>query len=430
MNRRVSDNNETAWRKLFNKYAIPEHISQDGWFIISAPAIKEFREPRLMTKFDSWAALPLIFKYNDLSILPISRTQYCISHFSAYHCLEAETQGTQVFSPPEFLESISPNTITSESMALNYALAAGIVTDFLEEHTVYATVSGRMRSGEFSFLIDCPSPSERSPLTIRNAQIEIDAAYEGAHCLALIEAKRSLSDTFLIRQLYYPYRAWRDRLTKKVRPLFMVYSNSIFRFFEYEFADTEYYNSLQLVKQRSYAIESMTISLCDIESVLLQTPICMEPSIAFPQADRFDRIINMCELLQEQPLTKHQITEQYEFDVRQTHYYTDAGIYLGLIEKYIENQNTMYRLSPHGETILKKDFRQRQLALCRCILSHGIFNQALRVTLACGEIPDRAALVEMMKTARLFHVESDSTYGRRATTVRAWIRWIVSLFLE
>lgn len=57
-------------------------------------------------------------------------------------------------------------------------------------------------------------------------------------------------------------------------------------------------------------------------------------------------------------------------------------------------------------------------------------NTALRQTLACGEIPDRAALVEMMKTARLFHVESDSTYARRAATIRAWIRWIVSLFLE
>ena len=56
-----------------------------------------------------------------------------------------------------------------------------------------------------------------------HAQIEIDAAFEGADCLALIEAKRDLSEDFLIRQLYYPFRVWSARVHKRVRPVFLVW---------------------------------------------------------------------------------------------------------------------------------------------------------------------------------------------------------------
>ena len=64
-------NNEKAWKILFEKYTILEHIEADGAFTISASAIKEFREPRLMTKFDHWVNLPTIFQENNLSCLEL-----------------------------------------------------------------------------------------------------------------------------------------------------------------------------------------------------------------------------------------------------------------------------------------------------------------------------------------------------------------------
>ena len=48
-------------------------------------------------------------------------------------------------------------------------------------------------------------------IEVHNSQIEIDAGYEGLQKLALIEAKRDLSIDFLVRQLYYPFRTWKDR---------------------------------------------------------------------------------------------------------------------------------------------------------------------------------------------------------------------------
>lgn len=71
--------NDTAWERLFDKYHILDKIEHQGQFAISAAQIKEFREPRLMTKFDHKINLPEIFAENHLSILPVTRGDYVIS---------------------------------------------------------------------------------------------------------------------------------------------------------------------------------------------------------------------------------------------------------------------------------------------------------------------------------------------------------------
>ena len=104
----------------------------------------------------------------------------------------------------------------------------------------------------FDFNIGNLKNQSLSTVTVNNSQIEIDAAYEGIHSLALFEAKRDLSEDFLVRQLYYPYRVWKSRMTKPVRPLFLVYSNGIYRIYEYEFKDPNNYSStaLETMKNR------------------------------------------------------------------------------------------------------------------------------------------------------------------------------------
>lgn len=68
--------NDRAWEQLFDKYHILDEISNNGSFTISAEQIKEFREPRLMTKFDHKVNLPKVFADNGLAILPITRGDY------------------------------------------------------------------------------------------------------------------------------------------------------------------------------------------------------------------------------------------------------------------------------------------------------------------------------------------------------------------
>ena len=174
-----------------------------------------------------------------------------------------------------------PQFLVSEAIALNCANACGILNDFLEDDELVSTVSGRMSSGSFEFSINTALGTKN--ITVSNSQIEIDAAYEGIHYLSLFEAKRDLSDDFLIRQLYYPFRVWSERVTKTVKSIFLIFSNGMFNLYQYQFEDPQNYNSLKLVKQKNYVIVT-EICLADIENLLRTVPLVQEPDISFPQA--------------------------------------------------------------------------------------------------------------------------------------------------
>lgn len=421
--------NDSAWKQLFDKYEILQHIKQEGQFQISAEQIKEFREPRLMAKFDHTINLPKLFKDNKLSILPITRGDYVISHFNAYHAFEPITHDVTSVSLPPYLQSLDVDTITSEAVALNCAYASGIMADFLDDEQLVPTVSGRMGSGDFDFNIANTLDASLSHIQVNNSQIEIDAGYEGLQNFALIEAKRDLSDDFLVRQLYYPFRTWQSRVNKTVKSIFLVYSNGIFHLYEYCFTNPQEYSSLELVKQKNYTVEQdTTITTDDIMQILDGVQTAKELEIAFPQADSFERVINLCELLQEHSMTKDDITSNYAFNERQTNYYTDAARYLGLVDKEREENVTFY-LTSKGNRMFQLRYKQRQLALCKTILSHKVFAQSLRLWFRQGEL-HKQEIVEIMKQCNLYKVESESTYIRRASTIRGWLEWIVGLINE
>lgn len=420
--------NDTAWENLFDKYHILSEIERNGQFIISANQIKEFREPRLMTKFDHKVNLPAIFAANNLSILPITRGDYIISSFSAYKEFDEPSTDVQKISIPAHIQSLMPQFLVSEAIALNCANACGILNDFLEDDELVPTVSGRMSSGGFRFNIDTAFGTKC--ITVNNSQIEIDAAYEGIHYLSLFEAKRDLSDDFLIRQLYYPFRVWSGRVTKTVKPVFLIFSNGVFNLYQYQFDNPQNYNSLHLVKQKNYVIAT-EIGLADIDNLLRTVPLVNEPDISFPQADRMSRIVNLIELLNEKPMSKQDITSEYAFDERQTNYYTGAGRYLGLIDKSRDSDGIiLFQLSALGRRVMELEYKERQLAIVSQILAHKVFNETLRLHLECGEMPDKHTIVQIMKRSNLYHVEAESTYLRRSSTVIGWINWILGLIEE
>ncbi len=381
-----------------------------------------------MTKFDHKVNLPKVFADNGLAILPITRGDYIISSFGAYKEFETPSGNIQRVSIPAYIQSLMPQFLVSEAISLNCAYACGILNDFLEDEYIVSTVSGRMGSGDFEF--DISTSFGTKQLSVSNSQIEIDAAYEGINYLSLFEAKRDLSDDFLVRQLYYPFRVWSSRVTKPVKPVFLIFSNGIFYLYQYQFEIPGSYNSLHLIKQKNYIIET-EIALSDIENLLYTVRLTQEPDIPFPQANSMARIINLIELLNAKPMTKDDITSEYAFDSRQTNYYTDAGRYLGLIDKERDNErNIIFQLSRLGRHIMKLPYKERQLAIATQILQHRAFKDTLRLHLQCGEMPDASAIVQIMKSAELYHVDADSTYYRRSSTIIGWVNWILGLIEE
>ena len=424
-----------AWGKLFKKYDILTKIKTDGSYCIGAKEIKDFREPRLMAKWDSSEMLPSIFNNNKLNILPISRSEYILSDFNLYE--EIPVLGEQVIEMQKIevpnYESIDINNITSESNAINVLLLSKILDDFLSVNDSVLTFNGRMGTGTFDFYVNRNS---RDPLcvSVTNAQCEIDAGLENDECIVILEAKNIVHKNFHVRQLYYPFRLWKNKVKKPIRLVFSIYYNQIYRLFEYKFEDENNYSSIKLVKTKNYSLQDTEITAEDLFSVYSKTDVKYDDnednaSVPFIQANSFEKLISLMETLNEEQKTKEEVADVMQFDVRQSDYYFNAGKYLGLFEK----ENTV---DPNGETlkkmfltkigkeVMKLNYKDRQLKLVELILQHKIFNVLFLESYESGMIPDAEIIERYMEE---FNVCSSSLLKRRSNSVAAWLKWIYNL---
>lgn len=379
-----------------------------------------------MAYFDHKVNLPKIFTDNELSILPSARGKYIISNFDAYQALSyKEDVWSKSFNFPSNIKSIDTTNIYSESIALNAAYLSGIIDDFIGEKTTH-TLSGRMSTSSFDFNIRNIRTKKSFPVTVENCICEIDGGFESENCLVLIEAKNFIVDDFLIRQLYYPYRLWKSKIKKRVVPVFMTFSNDTFSFFKYNFSDVNEYNSLVLLEQKDYCYDEK-ITGDDIYRVLKETEIKQEFQVPFPQADTFKKIIDLGGLLMVSDLSKDEITSNFNFDKRQTDYYSNAGIYLRLIKKEKTEKEIMYSLTDSGKSIMSKSYKEKYLLIVSRIIEHEVFNKTLLEYFITREIPVITRVSQIMKKCKIYNVGTDETYKRRAQTVIRWIEWILGL---
>lgn len=415
--------NDQAWEAIFRKYNILKKIEQNGVFLIKSSVINKFRESRLMTKFDHVEDLPKIFKDNNLSILPTSRWTYAIGDFCAHMNLDYDSKKIVNVQPRTDLESLDCNNLFSEAVALNYALLTGMLTNVLDE-TCEQTINGRMSSQRFSFNIKNINNTYRL-IEVDKAQIEIDWWYEGNSKLALIEAKMGKCDDFIVRQLYYPYRLRSGKIQKEIVPILMTVSNDVFSFFIFKFNEENDYSSISLVEQKNFIIWFESISLDEIVEISNTVSMVESPQIPFPQADDFEKCVNMLEILFLWEKTKKEIAEEYSFTMRQADYYTNATKYLGLVEKSSCNARAV-SLTPLARDIMGKSRRDRILSLIKVILSHWAFNKSFKKYLDLGERPTREDIVQIMKEQHIYRIRSDTTYKRRSSTVMGWIERIIA----
>lgn len=425
--------NDQAWNKLFDKYEIDKAIEESGPYIIKSSQINEFREARLMTKFDFKNSLPDIFAKNKLSILPISRGDYVIGNFNAYEKLPTIKSEINDVAFPENIYSLNYENITSEASAINCAFVSGILKHFLDEALLYPTVNGRMSSGEFEYNItDTIIYNKINNISVKKAQVEIDGGYEGINSLTIFEAKNTVPNDFLIRQIYYPYRLWNNKVGnyKNIRNIYMTFSNGIYNLYEYKFENKMLYNSLILVKSERYSIGVDNINFDDIYDIYNSIDKFDEEKegIPFPQANNFNRVINICELLYEKDVvTRDEITTNYDFDVRQTNYYIDACRYLGLVNKSRIESKVTYKLSDKGKNLFNYSIKKRNLLYVEMILKKKAFYLTCKKYIEMLDMPKQNEIVEYMEESNLYNIKSLDTFERRSSTIKGWINWIMEL---
>lgn len=417
---------DEAWTQLFNKYNIIDRVDSDGVFNISSKQIKEFYEPRLITKFDWSSSLPDLFKSNKLAILPTTRGTYSIGRFRAYQNLKFENIRPTVKKLPSWVKTWDNFDVTSEAVALNVAKVTGMIDDVMMSEADFPaidTITGRLKSGDMEYKITCQDHSIFN-FHVDNAQVEIDAGFENSNNLAIVEAKTHIPEDFMIRQLYYPYRVYNALGTgKPVIPLYFTYADEIYTFYRYEFTDLNNYSSIKRVKQYSFILDhTLSLNLDVVKQISAQSPMNAESDeVSFPQANTFQTVLDMLQSI-ETPADKFELAEQFDFDARQSDYYANSLRFLGLADKY----RGKFHLSEIGKKVNSlPNSDMRNEIIIRQILSHITFKLVFDSYLKNYGEPDNAYIDAVIKE----YVPSigGTTVPRGRSTVKQWIDWIFSV---
>ena len=413
--------NDWGWLRILAA-GYDAELERRGYFYIGARELERLsgRQPRLMAKHDFSTSRPWIFQRLRLGIVPVSRSEYLVGRFNLYERFPETQRGeVRTLELPAGLDTLSLEGVSSEAVALNGASASGMLEDFLGCAPLQATVAGRMSTRG----IEVRLPDLGVDVAVDRAQMEIDGGFESLEHLVLVEAKNHLSEDFNIRQLYFPYRRFQQRLAKDVVPVYLVYSNGIFHLYRYEFRDPADFRSIALVDSARYALSSSHLdaqAALDIVRAVAPEP---EPAVPFPQANSFERVVNLLELIALQPLSKAEITQRYDFDPRQADYYANAARYLGLAEPVEDTWEPTER----GRRVIEQPQRDaRNGALIRALAARRVFREVLELSLDRGAVASTAEICAAMDGLGL----SLATSRRRASTVARWAQWVLDTVAE
>ncbi len=252
---------DKAWNKIFHDYNIISHDFDNGPFEISADQIKAScmgftqtgeKEPRILCKQDTRSDRPSAFVRKGLFILPKHNGQYYILKGEGYVDVPDIVTPIQNYHSKLDFELESSKVGDSEMQFLDFAYANSLIRTFMNDPSLVLTIRGRKYTPEFT----CHAGNNE--LEISSVQTEVDAGYEGRTSIVLIEAKNFSASNVIIRQLYYPFRQWTENTNKTVYPVFfekrVIDGENIFYIWQFQFADIEDYNSIQLVKSGRYRI--------------------------------------------------------------------------------------------------------------------------------------------------------------------------------
>ena len=416
--------NDIAWEQVFSSLPVLEQVKKVGYFDITATDLKKAanREPRHLAKIDYENNRPKVFVENQLNVLAISNSSYRIGNFNPFFTLpdwNLESIKPVNLQPSAKLETLSSREITSENAVIYSAYSSSMIEHFCGEEVV-PTVSGRMRTSKFSFSVDSYD-SRAQNIEVNGAQIEIDAGFEGNDSFNIFEVKNSISSSFNLRQMYYPYAMWKGVIKKPVRNIFLTHSNNYFDFYEIDFVIDLNLSSASLVKHVRYTLGSNIPNRSEFETALQELSFISPSGVPFPQADDFDRVIDIVALLIEGPKTKNDLAESYDFDPRQSDYYLNAGRYLGLVES---SDHSTYGPSELANVIYSKSSQEKNAYLMAILIKIPAVNELNKAWGKAGQKPSIDKAIEILKNLPDISELADSTIKRRAQTVLSWTSWL------
>ena len=247
-----------SWDAIFDRYDVHRHNFDAEPFYISAQEIKiacqHFertgqKEVRLLCKQDTREGRPRVFREMGLFILPVKNGQYALVKGEGYVDVPSIKSPLREYRSSFPFELETTKIGDSEMQHLDHAYALSLIRSFADDDSLVLTIRGRKYTPEFSFSVGGFS------LTAKSVQTEVDAGYEGANQVILIEAKNGSADNTIVRQLYYPFRQWERHTSKPVSTLFFQRTNdSQYHIWQFGFDEPDDYNSIRLLKSERFKI--------------------------------------------------------------------------------------------------------------------------------------------------------------------------------
>ena len=424
---------KAAWQTIFDRCKIVEAVKKSGGFDISADQIKRIggKEPRLMAKWDSQESVPEVFVKNNLGLISTSRKGYLIAPFNLFHTIETDkldASKIQSRAIPTWMLSLGEGLRErSEPGLLSSCYASGIMAEYANANKdeTLPGIFGRLTTGKMTFTLGGIGDyaGKRIPVTCDGIQFEIDSSYESPEAMLIIEAKNCLLDDFNLRQLYFPWRYLRDTIKKTIRPLFVMRSNEVISVCEYEFMEADEMDSLKLVSASRYSFADTEITTQDLYDLLAAIKRKKKADEkVFPQADRMELVIDLCERLRNAPAETGDIAEGLTYVHRQGQYYSQAAQFLGLVAK---STKSLYVLTTEGQRIINLPYKKRMLELSKKMLQYRVFSRCLDFALKNVALPDSDTVAKWILEDKW--PMNGTTAHRRASSVIGWTRWLINL---
>lgn len=416
--------NDAIWDEILSKLHLDPDINQK---LLGRATLRPFlvgkKDLRNLVSMTSAAECATPLRERGMFVLPKSRSEWWLVRGRGYQKLR-DPLG------PEDFPSRLPIHLTTlafsrgENPFINRALHSGLLNHFSRIATpLYETISGKHGTPAFSFHVNGVKDLSVS----QGTQIELDKGYESQREILLLEAKVGPQETFLIRQLYYPYRAY-IRLQelaggsiKPVRPLFFVAdpTESTFTIWEYEWPERrdeflDYEAIEEVGRGRSYRIVEV-----ETPSDWL-TEIPPEPRFPVFQANDLDKIAQFPILVSQEVDTASRWASHYGFAVRQGNYYGSAAAAFGLVV----SEEGRFILTPDGRKFICLTQEERDTWIAKRLLEIPMINAVFHLMQERGSegVGDSDISRIVKRSSRL----SGTTPMRRASSIRSYFRWLMN----
>ena len=425
---RTSSKMSQVWQRILAEPEVQRELGEKGFFEVTSRELNDYSKPmsgpdaRILVKFDSSHQLPEALRESGLAPITVNRARFAVGAFDIYSELppleDADLRVVRYKSPHD---AMNVAEVTSESLALLVASASRVIDEFAGAD-VKLSFFGKVVMKTLDFSVS-KHGGEAARFVGSGMQIELDAVFENDQQMLLVEAKIGRPRDFNIRQLYFPYRHFREKTEKVIRPILMVYSRGVFEFIEYRFADPQNMSSFEIVRTQVVAVLAPDSPLENLRTIAKNPETVFgAEGVTFPQANDFDKIIEVSRIASAKPVGSEEIGQALGVVGRQVDYYIQAARYIGLVE----SSATGVVATKLAQGILGKSLPARNFDLAALIVQIPTVGQCFLFTTEEGFLPTVEYASMNLATPEDFVGVNDTTRRRRISTAISWTRWIIS----